>query len=92
MRNFLLGTAVFYLLQVGLNYSWMYGIDNNKDQISSISFDSLEVLRGTPLINVVTERCTNRMGRRVPVRKWFNCNSVQIYFSDLIFGEQTSEK
>ncbi len=92
MKNYLLGIITVLVLQFAINFSWHYGIDNEYENMTSNSFKALEVLKGTPLVDVVTERCTNRMGKRMRVREWFQCNSVQIFFSDLMFGEQSNEE
>jgi hypothetical protein len=92
MKKFLLGILSIYVLQTALTFGWHYGIDNDRKDLTSISFRTLEILKGTPIVDVLTSRCTKDMGRKTTRREWFNCNGVQVFFSDLIYGEFTEEQ
>lgn len=97
MKKFFLGILTVILFQGIVNYANYYLIDNDRldnmeiyDRYHTITFNTMEYLKLTPLVHVVTGRCRKDLydtKRKVTIRQWFQCNGVQNTLSDLIYRE-----
>lgn len=86
MKHFFLGLFTMYVVQVALNFGWHNALDNAKD--GKLYFRAIETLQGSPLVDVFTSRCTkDTMRGDIMRRDYFTCNKVQIFVSDIIYGE-----
>lgn len=92
MKKFLFGCLMgsFLVLTVNFTANLMFhvGLDNDNEKMTDYSMYIGNLLDGSATVNVLTKRCTLDEGRHGTRREYFNCNKVQIFFSDLINGEK----
>lgn len=89
--GFLSGILAVILYIEGVNILFM---DSPEGSIGEKIYHNYLTLSHNPLgINIVlTKRCTADMRNEVQQRReYFQCNKIQIYFSDLLFDEITEE-
>lgn len=91
MKKVFLGILIMFLLNFSSRYAWYLAMDAGNEKVTDISFDVNQVLQGVAIAETITGRCRDVVtgeDRNGPTaREWFGCNEVQVYFSDLIYGD-----
>lgn len=74
------------LINMFARYTWYHGLDTDSVELVDRGFYISEIVEGTAVIEVITGRCredTLKSNRRT----YFDCNKLQIYVSDLLYGK-----
>lgn len=87
MKKFILGILFTITFLAIVNTLNLYYLDTRNNELESLTSKVSSTLNSTPISQVLTGRCTLSYVYENKRREWFGCNKIEIYISDLMFGE-----
>jgi hypothetical protein len=92
MKNFMLGVLAFWLFMSVNNWLYYRAIDKELPIALHMLQVTNDIVKSEAIVHTLTKRCCNDVIKNnLTARQYFQCNSLQIKVSDLLFGEYAYE-